>query len=113
MTCHIGRALDEIFFLQIIHQPIVEGMRGFCCERVFGKSVTGLCTSVLVIERVWRVSIAILYVMDWPASQSGEERAFGDAVGVEVGETFHGLIEDRVQLLILKMAVRPINAVLY
>jgi len=30
-----------------------------------------------------------------------------------VGETCHGLIEDRVQLLILNMAVRPINAIMY
>ena len=40
--------------------------------------------------------------MDRPASQSGEESAFRDAVGVEVGETCHGLIEDLVQLLIHK-----------
>jgi len=51
--------------------------------------------------------------MDRPSSQSGEEREFRDAVGVEVGETCHGLIDDCVQLLILNMAVRPINAVLY
>jgi len=54
MTCHIGRALDEIFLLQIVHQPIVEGMRYFGCARVFGKSVAEQGTPVLVIERVWR-----------------------------------------------------------
>ena len=51
--------------------------------------------------------------MDRPSNKSGEERAFRDAVGVEVGETCHCLIEDRVQLLILYMAVHPINAVFY
>jgi len=51
--------------------------------------------------------------MDRPSSQSGEKRAFRDAVGVEVGETCHGLIQDRVQLLIDNMAVHPINAVIY
>ena len=51
--------------------------------------------------------------MDWPASQSGEERAFRDTIGVEVGETCYGLSEDRVQLLIPNMAVRPINVILY
>jgi len=51
--------------------------------------------------------------MDRPASQSGEERAFRDAVGVHVGETCNCLIEDGVQLLILNMDVHPINAVLY
>ena len=51
--------------------------------------------------------------MDRPTRQSGEERAFRDAVGVEVGETCHGLIEDRVQLLIFNMAVRPTNAIPY
>jgi len=50
--------------------------------------------------------------MDWPSSQSGEERAFRDAIGVEVGETCHGIIEDCVQLLIFIMAVRLINAIL-
>jgi len=54
MTCHIGRALDEIFFLQIVHQTIVQGMRDYVCARVFGKSVAGQSTPVLVIERVWR-----------------------------------------------------------
>ena len=74
------------------NQTIVEGIRGFGCTRVFGKSVTGQGTPLLVIERVWRWAIVILQVMDRPASLSGEERAFGDAVGVEVGENCHGLI---------------------
>jgi len=51
--------------------------------------------------------------MDRPTSQAGYERVFRDAVGVELGETCHDLIEDRVQLLIFNMAVRPINAILY
>jgi len=51
--------------------------------------------------------------MDRPASQSGDERAFRDAFGVEVGRTCQGLIEDRMQLLIHNMAVRPINTILY
>jgi len=51
--------------------------------------------------------------MDRPSNQSGEERAFGDFVGIEVGETYHGHIEDRVQLLMFNMAVLPINAILY
>ena len=29
MTYHVSRALDILFLLQIVHQPIVEGMRGF------------------------------------------------------------------------------------
>ena len=60
MTCHIGRALEEIFLLQIVHQPIIVGMRGFCCARIFGKSVAGQDTLVLVIESVWWWSIDIL-----------------------------------------------------
>ena len=51
--------------------------------------------------------------MDRPAGQSGEERAFRDAIGVEVGETCHGLIEDRVLLLVFNIAVHPIKAILY
>jgi len=50
--------------------------------------------------------------MDRPSSQSGEERAFRDAVGVEVGENGHGLIEDPVEFLILNMAIDTIYAVL-
>ena len=49
--------------------------------------------------------------MDRTSSQSGEERAFRDALGVEVVETCHGLIEDRVQLPILYMVIDPIYAV--
>jgi len=50
--------------------------------------------------------------MDRSSSQSGEERAFRDAVGVEFGETWHGLIEDRVQLPIIYMATDLMYAVL-
>jgi len=42
--------------------------------------------------------------MDRPSSHAGEECAFRDAVGVEVGETCHGPIEDRVQLPIFYVA---------
>ena len=51
--------------------------------------------------------------MDRPSRQSGEERAFRHAVRAEVGETVYGLIEDRVQLLLLNMDFRLINAVSY
>ena len=51
--------------------------------------------------------------MDRPDSQSDEERAFRDAVGVEVGKNCHCLIEDRVQLHILNMEIHSNNAVLY
>jgi len=51
--------------------------------------------------------------MNRPSRKSGEKHAFRDAVGVEVGETYHGLIEDRVQLLILNMTVRPFYVFLY
>jgi len=60
MTCHIGRALDEIFLLQIIYQAVVNGIRGFGCAREFGKLLTGQGTPVLVIGRVWRGAIDIL-----------------------------------------------------
>jgi len=50
--------------------------------------------------------------MDRPSSHSGKECAFRDAVGVELGETCHGLIEDRVQLPILYMTIDLIYAVL-
>jgi len=50
--------------------------------------------------------------MDQPSIQSGEERAFRDAVGIEVGETCHVLIEDSVQLPILYMVIDLIYAVL-
>jgi len=50
--------------------------------------------------------------MEQQSTQSGEERAFRDAVGVEVGVTYHGFIEDCVQLPILYMVIDPIYAVL-
>ena len=49
---HVGRALGEILLLQMVHQPIVEGMRGFCCAREFGKLVAGQGKTAFVIERV-------------------------------------------------------------
>jgi len=60
MTFDIGVALEESFLLQIVHQPIVEGMSSLSCARVFGKSVAGQGTPLLVIERVWRGAIDIL-----------------------------------------------------
>jgi len=60
MTWIVGWALDEIFLLQIGHQTIVEGMRGFGCAREFGKIVAGQGTPALVIERVWRGAVDIL-----------------------------------------------------
>ena len=51
--------------------------------------------------------------MDRPSIHSSEERAFRDDVGLDVGETCHGLIEDLVQLPILYVAIDPICAVLY
>jgi len=52
MTCHVGRALDETFLLQIVHQPIVERIRGFVCASKFGKFVARQLTPSVVIERV-------------------------------------------------------------
>jgi len=60
MKCLIGWALDEIFLLQIIHQTIVEGMRGFGCAREFSKLVAGQGTPALVSERVGRGATDIL-----------------------------------------------------
>ena len=51
--------------------------------------------------------------MDRPSCEFGEERAFRDAVGVDVGETGHDLIEDRVQLPIIYVPADPIYAVLF
>jgi len=54
MMCHVGRALDEIFLLQIVLQPIVDGISDFGCAREFGKLVAGQGTPAFVIERVGR-----------------------------------------------------------
>ena len=48
--------------------------------------------------------------MDWPSRHSCEKRAFGEAVGVKVRETCHGLVEDRVQLPMLYVVIDPIYA---
>jgi len=55
MTYHVSRALDILFVSQIVHQPIVEAMRGFGCARESGKLVAWQCTPAFVIERDgWR-----------------------------------------------------------
>ena len=50
--------------------------------------------------------------MDRPSRHSGEERAIRDTIGVEVGETCNGLIEDGMQLTILYMAIDSIYVLL-
>ena len=51
MTCRTRLTLDKILLLQIVHEPIVEGMRGFDCASKFGKPVTRHFAQVFVIER--------------------------------------------------------------
>ena len=52
MTCHVSRALDILFLLQIVNQPIVEGKRGFGCARESAKLVAWHCTPAFVIEKM-------------------------------------------------------------
>jgi len=59
MSCHVGRAVDEIFFLYVIQQPIVGRMCGVVCASESGKLVAGQGTPALVIERVERRAIDI------------------------------------------------------
>jgi len=60
MTCNVGRALEVIFLMQIVHQPIIEGMRRFGCPSEFGKLVAGQGKPAVVMEGVWRGAIDIL-----------------------------------------------------
>jgi len=60
MTCHVGRALEEIILLQILHHTIVEKMSGFICRSEFGKLVAGQGTPAVEIEGVGDGAIHIL-----------------------------------------------------
>jgi len=51
MTSHVGRALDEMFLLQIVHQAVVERKHGFGCGSELGKLVAGRDTPAVVIEK--------------------------------------------------------------
>jgi hypothetical protein len=87
-------------------------MRGLGCARKFRELVAWQGVPTLVIERDARGAADILQVMDRSASQACEERAFRDSVSVEVRKTRHGLVEDRVQFIILDVSVGPFYAVL-
>jgi len=76
MTCHVSRALDVLFLLKIVHQPIVEGMRGFGCASKFEKIVTWPYTPTFVIEREGWGPGEFFQFMDRPSRQSGEECEF-------------------------------------
>jgi len=60
MTCHVRRAMDVIFLLQTVHEPIVDGMRRFICASEFGNLVAGQGTPTVAIEGVSRGAIDIL-----------------------------------------------------
>jgi len=96
MRCHVGRALDKILLLQIVHQLGVRRMDGLGCENEIGKLVAGQGTPAVVIERFGLGAIDILKVMDRSYRHSCKERAFRDALSVEVGEYCHSFVEDRV-----------------
>jgi len=51
MTCHVSRALDILFLLQIVNQPTVEGKGGFGCARESAKLVAWQCKTAFVIKR--------------------------------------------------------------
>jgi len=71
-------------------------MLGFDCASEFGNFVLGQGKPAVVIEGVWREAIDILLVMERSSHQSCEERAFRDALGIEEGETSHGLLKYRM-----------------
>jgi len=60
MTCHDGYALDIILCLQMVHQPIVEGVRRFSCASKFQELVAGQGTPASVIESVGRGANEVL-----------------------------------------------------
>ena len=60
MTCHVRRAFDLIFLLQIVHQKIVERMRSFGCASKFGNFVEEQDKPSVMIEGGWRGEIDIL-----------------------------------------------------
>ena len=64
MTCYVGGALDIIFYLQIVHQPVINGVRRFGRSSKFGELVTWQGTPVFVIEKFGCLAIDILLVMD-------------------------------------------------
>ena len=111
MTCHIGNTLDIIYCLQIVHQPIIKGVRRFGCPSKFGELITWQGTQVLVIEGIEVWAIDFLYLMDRTSREGREERDFRDAVGVGLSKTGHGVSNLRVQFFVLYMTVGPINVV--
>jgi len=62
MTCHVFRAPYIRFRLQVEHQPIVEGMRGFGCAIDVWKFVTRQAAPACMIEGCGLRTVEILQV---------------------------------------------------
>jgi len=60
--CHFLRTMYIRFRLQMVHQPIVERVRGFGCAIYVGKFLTRHVAPVFMIERFWQRAIKILQV---------------------------------------------------
>ena len=60
MTYLIGRTLDIIFRLQVVHQTIIKGLGRFGLASKFGVLVARQVTPVFVNESVGRGAIDIL-----------------------------------------------------
>jgi len=60
MTCHVFRAPYVRFRLQVEHQPIVEGMRGFGCAIGVWKFVTRQTALAYMIEGFWLRTVGIM-----------------------------------------------------
>ena len=86
-------------------------MRRFGRAREFGELLADQVTPAVVTERVGR-QLGPHYVENRPSGEACEERAFRDAIGVEVSETGHGLGHDGVQVPVIYVAVGPVYAVL-
>ena len=50
MKCHMRRALDIIFCLQVVQQAIIKGVRRFGYPSKFGEFVAWHGTPVIVVE---------------------------------------------------------------
>ena len=86
MTCHIFMAPYKRFRLQVEHQRIVEGMRGFGCAIDVPKFVIRQVAPAFMIEGCRMRIVDILQVKNRATRQFGEKVPFRNAIAVEMSE---------------------------
>ena len=110
MTHHVLRRFHIRLRLQVVPQPIEEGMRGLACAMDIGKFDSRQAAPASIIERRGRVIFHIFQIIYWAPQYFGEKFAIFVTIGVDVCEPCHRLGHDHVQFVVGYVTISPIEA---